>query len=396
LRPDDAQIGENLALIRNARLERHHARAARLRAFVRSSATHPTARARRAVRSGTPVHIVSPFENAYAGTEMHAIEIAKLLAPGRGMSRCGRRRRTFRPRSLQRAWFRSAANQGRFPQEGLLVIFGSWQAPPAWLAKSRPARIVVVHNVDDTAPLLDLVIGFARRVRALRSSSSCPPSHSTAGPDCRVRLIRRPSTSARFRAPRRATTDRNGFVVGRLSRTNHHLKFHPDDPDVMRRMIEAGMRVTGDGRDRPAPLLSASRACARPRAPAARQRRTRGRSCARSTLSSTARARCGPEVAGRVVAEAMATGLPCVCARTTWDSRSSSRTASTASCFLPTTTTQRSAHLRAIARRPSTCAMRSAAPRVRAWSTLFGPGFAERVRAGCTSGIAGRVSFPPQ
>jgi hypothetical protein len=358
-----AQIGENLALIRNARLERHRARSAlaRIRTLVGDASDRVLAGP---FAPGTPVHIVSPFENAYAGTEMHAIEIAKLLAPVADVTLWATQA-DIPPALAAKGVVPIAANQGRFPQEGLLVIFGSWQAPPAWLAKSRPARIVVVHNVDDTAPLLDLVIGLrAASTLAVELLMPAESFHRRTG---------LPGTSypspidiARF-APRASDDDRNGFVVGRLSR-NHHLKFHPDDPDVMRRMIEAGMRVRVMGGDpsctvtfRQPRLRKASSSC-RPAA------KTRGRSCARSTLSSTARARCGPR--WRAASSPKRWRRDCrACARTTWDSRSSSRTASTASCFLPTTTTQRSA-ICARCATTSTCAMRWAAPRVRAWRAL--------------------------
>ena len=387
LAPDDAQIGENLALIRNARLERHRARSAlaRIRTLVGDASDRVLAGP---FAPGTPVHIVSPFENAYAGTEMHAIEIAKLLAPVADVTLWATQA-DIPPALAAKGVVPIAANQGRFPQEGIVVIFGSWQAPPAWLAQARPARMVVVHNVDDTAPLLDLVIGLrATSTLAVELLMPAESFHRRTGlPGASYSS---PVDVARF-APRAADDDRNGFVVGRLSR-NHHLKFHPDDPDIMRRMIEAGMRLRVMG----GTILHRYFP---PAAPAqGLELLPPGSEDAASFLRTLdaffyRTSPLWPEVAGRVVAEAMATGLPCVCADNVGFAELVTHGVD-GFLFHADDDDAALGHLRALRDDVEMRHAMGRAARARV-ERAFGPGFAERVRAAYL-GHPGRVSFPPQ
>jgi glycosyltransferase involved in cell wall biosynthesis len=100
-----------------------------------------------------------------------------------------------------------------------------------------------------------------------------------------------------------------------------------------------------------------------------------------------------PEVAGRVVAEAMATGLPCVCAD---DVGFAELITHGVDGFLFRADDDEAAlaHLRTL---HDDVALRHAmgrAARARV-ERAFGPGFAEHVRAAYL-GHRGRVSFPPQ
>lgn len=308
LAPDDVQIAENLASIRGARFERDRARAAlaKLATMVGDASGRVAAGP---IPAGTPVHLVSPFENAHAGTEMHALEIARLLAPFANVTLWATQP-DVPPALVARGVVPIAATQGQFPRDGIVVIFGSWQAPPAWLAQATPARILVVHNVDNTAALLDLVSGLLDNsplpVELLMPSETFRRHTGLPGVS-----YTSPIDIARF-VPRARDDGREGFVVGRLSR-NHHHKFHPDDPDLVRRMIDDGMRVRlmgGTVLGRYFPPSQAMRGL---------ELLPPGAEDAPSFLRTLdaffyRTSPMWPETAGRVVAEAMATGLPCVCA----------------------------------------------------------------------------------
>jgi glycosyltransferase involved in cell wall biosynthesis len=203
-----------------------------------------------------------------------------------------------------------SVSDGRFPRDGVIVIFGSWQTPPAWLARAQPSRLLVVHNVDNARDLLDLVTG-------LLAHSSLPVELLMPSEMFRRRTglpgvaYASPIDLARF-GPAQEREGGAGFVVGRVSR-NHSLKFHPDDPDLARRMIGAGMRVRIMGGtvlqryfppSSPPPGLELLPAGSED---AAAFLRTLDAFFYRASPQ-------WPETAGRVVAEAMATGLPCVCA----------------------------------------------------------------------------------
>jgi tetratricopeptide (TPR) repeat protein len=305
---EDVQITEALAAIRGAIRGREVAQ--RARATISTLVGAASGRKHLPLSPDTSVHLVSPFENAHAGTEMHAIEIARILAPVAKVFLWATQP-VVPPELAVQGVVRIAAHEGRFPTDGVVVMFGSWQTPPSWIAQARPSRILVVHNVDNAELLLELISGLLERsnvpVDLLMPSEAFRRSTGLPGV-----AYSSPIDIARF-SPRTKDETRNGFVVGRLSR-NEHLKYHPDDPDLMRRMIDAGMRVRMMGATvlrryfPPATAIDGLELLPPGSEDAAAFLRTLDAFFYRTSPS-------WQEAAGRVVAEAMATGLPCVCAR---------------------------------------------------------------------------------
>ena len=199
LAPDDVQVAENVALIRNARLEQDQTRSDydKLCALVGEASGRALPGA---LAPGTPVHIVSPFENAHAGTEMHAVEIAKILGPVTAV-KLWATQPEVPPALAASGVIPIAVERGQFPRDGIVVIFGSWQLPPPWLTQARPSRSswsttwTTRHRCSISSPACS-------RAPRCRSSSSCHPTHSIAARDCRARRIPRPSTSRDSRPAR--------------------------------------------------------------------------------------------------------------------------------------------------------------------------------------------------
>ena len=373
LAPDDVQIADNLGLIKSAQFEREHARIAlaKLASLVgAASGRDPST----PLPVGTRVHLVSPFEDAHAGTEMHALEIAKLLAPVASVTLWATQR-NVPPALAAQGVVPIAIGDGRFPDDGVIVMFGSWQTPPSWLANARPSRLLVVHNVDNAQALLDLVTGLlahsAIPVELLMPSEMFRrqtelPGVSYSSPIDLTRFTERSTDEAR-----------HGFVVGRLSR-NHHHKFHPDDPDLVRRMVDAGMRVRlmgGTVLQRYFPPASPTNGL---------ELLPAGSEDAAPFLRSLdaffyRTSPLWPETAGRVVAEAMATGLPCVCADNVGFAEIITHGID-GFVFHPDDDDAALAHLRALRddanlRRTIGCAARARVEKV------FGPDFVEHIRA---------------
>jgi len=282
-----------------------------------------------------------------------------------------------------------AVERGQFPRDGIVVIFGSWQLPPPWLTQARPSRIVVVHNVDHTTPLLDLVTG-------LLAGSTLPVElvMPSVAFHRRTRLqgasYPSPVDIARF-APRASSGGRDEFVVGRLSR-NHHHKFHPDDPDIMRRITGAGMRLRvmgGTVLRRYFPPASATPGLEL-MAPGSEEAATFLRTLDAFFYRTSP---LWPEAAGRVVAEAMASGLPCVCASNVGFAELITHGVD-GYVFHPDDDDAAFAHLCTLRDDVALRRAMGRAARTRV-EQAFGAGFAETVRAAYL-GHADGVSFPPQ
>lgn len=309
LSPQNAAIARDWRRLREVQSEREHARAATrmLRTRVGAASGRPLPGA---MPPGTPVHLISPFENAFAGTELHALEVARLLAPVAPVHVWATQPDIPADLAARGVVYLDAA-RGALPREGVFVFFGTWQGPPAWIAHARPSRVLVVHNVDNATALLDLVEGLLERTSlpvellmpsvAFQAQCGLP---GTAYPT--------PVDLARF-APRNDRAVHGAFTVGRLSR-NVDVKYHPDDATLARRMLDAGMRVRFMGG-------TVLRRYFPPATPVlGLELLPPGYEAAPVFLGSLDALcfRTNPswrETAGRVVAEAMACGVPCVCAR---------------------------------------------------------------------------------
>jgi glycosyltransferase involved in cell wall biosynthesis len=310
--PDDAQIAENAQSIARARYERVvaervTAELATLPFLVRGTAPWPR------LARGTAVHIVTPFENPFGGSEAHALELARILSAEAQVSLWATQGPV--PADLVAKGVRPIdAEHGGYPQGGVLVLVGSWQAPPSWVRAAAPAHVIVVHNVDEPAALLDLVL--ALHDQAQRPIRLCMPSASF-----RTRsglpgvAYHTPIDLPRFRPAAAQSRAAGPFTVGRHSR-NDHRKFHPRDPALFRRLAREGTRVRVLG----GTVLLRHFAPATPEpgvellAPGAEEA-----SAFLRTLDAFVY-RTSPmlvETAGRVVAEAMATGIPVICSRET-------------------------------------------------------------------------------
>lgn len=309
LAPDDPQVQDNYSRIVAARFEeagtmRIVQRLAELPYLVAAGGAAP-------VPPGTPVHIISPFESLFGGSEMHALDLSAILgteAPVTLWSTSPRVPAAFAARGVRAL----DPNGGMHPREGILVFLGTWQAPPVWVRASVPARLIVMHNVENAPGLLDLLV-------ALHAQSSLPIQILMPSDIHRLRSgvagasYPSPIDLRRFVPPPWPRPAGSRFVVGRLSR-NEHTKFHPNEPALIRRLLAQGLAMRLQGAtvllrhfppSQPVPGLELLPAGTEDAAAFLR------------TLDAFYY-RTGPhwrEPSGRVVAEAMACGLPCLCAR---------------------------------------------------------------------------------
>lgn len=195
-----------------------------------------------------------------------------------------------------------------FPRSGVFIFVGTYFWVGNWLRLAKPSKIIVIFNV----PEMDSLRRFLRRLRDLRVK--CPIQlvyaaqwmANKAGLPGKV--IPSPIDLTCF-TPRLTDTRTSGnFVVGRLSRDTR-LKHHPDDPDLYRALALLGFRVRIMGglvlSDH---LTSASGVELMPAGAEPPELFLKSLDC---FIFRTAPEWFEPS--GRVVAEAMASGLPVVC-----------------------------------------------------------------------------------
>ena len=185
------------------------------------------------------IHIIQQFTNPLGGTELHALDLYRILqrhAPIRLWSE-------FKPSPrLTEKWEIKLIRPKRlaYPKTGTFVFCGAcWYVGP-WLELSFPRRIIVLHNYDHDShrdwfararspwlPKAEWIFASEHLQRKSALVGHIEPS---------------PIDIARFSPTARCTQQERPFTVGRLSRDVPE-KFHKDDCALYLRLAEAGVKV---------------------------------------------------------------------------------------------------------------------------------------------------------
>lgn len=184
------------------------------------------------------VHLVNPLWDASGGADWRTIETWRVLAAGAAAhvwseyephdvftSVCPVRR--IRPWRLA------------FPRGGTIVFVGTYFRVGHWIRAARPERTLIVYNTDQPERLAKNVRRIAcagPQPQIIYTSHALRRLHGGTGPvlESPIDVKRfRPVTVARLRRP---------FTVGRLSR-DIRSKHHEDDPALWRTLAEAGCAV---------------------------------------------------------------------------------------------------------------------------------------------------------
>lgn len=264
-------------------------------------------------RSHHAVHLINRFEDATGGSELRTLSLYDQL---RDSCRI-RLWSEYSPNAeLARAYpiRRVAARRLRLPLTGTFVFVGVYKPPRRWVRITRPRRVIVVYNTPDP-DLLRVMIDTlqpqcARPVEVVFASEAL--SRTVAYPGV---VQASPIDLQRFSpGPRQLDpVSRDDFVVGRLSR-DVALKHHDHDPALYARLAAAGVRVRIMGgtclRERLRPWLDAAdgRIALLPVGSVAPETFLRDLDCFLYRTSPE-----WDEPFGRVIMEAMASGLPVVC-----------------------------------------------------------------------------------
>jgi len=184
------------------------------------------------------VHLVNPLWDATGGADWRTIETWRVLAARADAhvwseyephdvftSVCPVRR--IRPWRLA------------FPRGGTIVFVGTYFRVGHWIRAARPQRTLIVYNTDQPERLEKNVRRIAcagPRPEIVYTSHALRRLHGGTGP-----VLESPIDVRRFR-PVTVARPRRPFTVGRLSR-DIRSKHHEDDPRLWRALAEAGCAV---------------------------------------------------------------------------------------------------------------------------------------------------------
>jgi glycosyltransferase involved in cell wall biosynthesis len=183
------------------------------------------------------VHLVNPLWDPSGGADQRTIETWKLLrdhADVRVWSEYAPDAQLARACPVERI----APWRGRFPRGGTLIFIGTYFRVGHWVRFARPARTVILYNTHQPDRL-------AKNVRRIAASGAAPEIVYTSQALRRLHagtgaVLESPIDVKRFRPV--GIARKRGFTVGRLSR-DIRSKHHAEDPALWRALAEAGCTV---------------------------------------------------------------------------------------------------------------------------------------------------------
>ncbi len=191
------------------------------------------------------IHLLNPLWDASGGSEWRTISLFRELAPHAEVSVWTEY--TPDPRLLGQVPIKEMLQLQSFPREGTFVFIGAYWEVGRWLTQARPDRVILAYNIPDPETLdyrisqLEAVTG--RKVE-LRFASDMMARHANG----RHGTVELSPIDFEVFAPGKATLRTGGrpVVVGRHSRDQTY-KHHPNDPAIYKHLIglECQVRVLG-------------------------------------------------------------------------------------------------------------------------------------------------------
>lgn len=185
-----------------------------------------------------PVHIITTFHSAVGGSEWHALNLFEILANYTDVNLWTEAKPD--PKLVGRYPIRGIEpHRGVFPKSGNFVFIGVFQGISGWLRGTKPNRTIVFFNTPDldrlkpfvegiqSAGIPDVEVAYQSEVHRDLFLEFPGPVHAS------------PIDLDLFRPQ---PIPHEGFTVGRFHRDSPE-KHNAEDPELYRQLLDAGCRV---------------------------------------------------------------------------------------------------------------------------------------------------------
>jgi Glycosyl transferases group 1 len=187
------------------------------------------------------IHIINKFAIATGGSEQRAIRLSQILSTNTNV----RLWATHKPDSLLCEQARITEINPwrfRFPMFGTFIFMGTYLHIGPWIRLTRPRRRIIVFNTNNPEELTRMATQISPRngidgCELVYSDETLQTLIGRPGP-----VHKSPIDLARFQPVRSTPTSAANFTVGRLSR-DYRYKFHEDDPQLFCRLSELGFKT---------------------------------------------------------------------------------------------------------------------------------------------------------
>lgn len=183
------------------------------------------------------VHLINPMRNPAGGSEHRTISLFELIAEVDQVQVWTEEdpHASF----LGQVPMRKIGPPASFPRGGNLVFVGTYFSMGGWLKAANPNRVILIHNLDQPDRLRQVVASL--RGLGLPNPEVVYASESIAQstPDIPGVVHESPIDLEKF-APRER--ENRPFTIGRLSRDVFE-KHHPGDTSIYQRLSEEGVQV---------------------------------------------------------------------------------------------------------------------------------------------------------